>query len=281
MTLDQIITAVVYLIAVFIIFYIGKFTFDKLHPKFKLKEELVEKDNLALALAVTGYYLGLIFVIGGTLIGPSSGLIEDLSDIFFYGVIGIVLLNVSNVINDKIILYKFNNDKEIIDDQNSGTGIIMAANYFANGLIIFGALSGEGGDIVTALAFWICGQVALVIAAFIYNLITPFDVHEHIEKNNVAVGVAMAGLILALGNIISIAISGDFVSWQENFFRFVGFVIVGFILLPVMRLITDKILLPGRKLTDELVNQDKANIGAGILEAFSYVAASIVLGWVL
>ena len=91
----------------------------------------------------------------------------------------------------------------------------------------------------------------------------------------------MAGLILAIGNIISIAISGDFVSWQENLFRFVGFVIVGLILLPVMRLITDKILLPGRKLTDELVNQDKPNIGAGILEAFSYVAASIVLGWVL
>jgi uncharacterized membrane protein YjfL (UPF0719 family) len=281
MTLDQIITAVVYLIAVFIIFYFGKFIFDKLHPKFKLKEELVEKDNLALALAVTGYYLGLIFVIGGTLIGPSSGLIADLSDIFFYGIIGIILLNLSNVLNDKIILYKFNNDKEIVDDQNSGTGIIIAANYFANGLILFGAISGEGGDIVTAVVFWICGQVALIIAAFLYNLITPFDVHEHIEKDNVAVGVAMAGLILALGNIISTAISGDFISWQENLSRFIGFVIVGLILLPVMRLISDKILLPGRKLTNELVNQEKPNIGAGILEAFSYVAASIVLGWVL
>lgn len=281
MTLDQIVSSLVYLIAVFIIFFLGKFIFDKMHPRFRLKEELVEKDNLALALAVIGYYLGLVFVIGGTLIGPSSGLFEDLIDIFVYGIIGIILLNISNVLNDKILLYKFNNDKEIIDDQNSGTGIIMAANYFANGLILYGAISGDGGDIVTALVFWLCGQIALIVAAFLYNVITPFDVHEQIEKDNVAVGVAMAGILLALGNIISIAISGDFISWQENFSRFLGFVVVGLILLPVMRFITDKILLPGRKLTDELVNQEKPNIGAGALEAFSYVAASIILGWVL
>lgn len=281
MTLDQIISALVYVIAVFIIFFIGKFAFDKLHPKFRLKEELVEKDNLALALTVTGYYLGLIFVIGGTLVGPSSGLLIDLLDIAFYGILGIILLNISNVLNDKILLYKFNNDKEIIDDQNSGAGIIMAANYFANGLILYGALSGEGGDIVTALIFWFCGQIALILSAYLYNLITPFDVHEQIEKDNVAVGVAMAGTLLALGNIISLATFGDFISWQENLSRFLGFVVVGLVLLPVMRVVTDKILLPGKKLTDELVNQEKPNIGAGVLEAFSYIAASIILGWVL
>jgi uncharacterized membrane protein YjfL (UPF0719 family) len=281
MTLDQIVSGLVYLIAVFVIFFLGKFIFDKINPKFKLKEELVEKDNLALALAVTGYYLGLIFVIGATLLGPSSGLFEDLVDIVVYGIMGIVLLNISNILNDKIILYKFNNVKEIIEDQNCGTGIIMAANYFANGLILYGALSGQGGDIVTALVFWLCGQFVLIIAAFIYNLITPFDVHEHIEKDNVAVGVAVAGIMIALGNIISTAVAGDFISWQINLYQFISFVVVGIILLPVMRFVTDKILLPGRSLTDELINQEKPNIGAGIIEAFSYIAASIILGWVL
>jgi uncharacterized membrane protein YjfL (UPF0719 family) len=281
MTLDQIVSALFYIITVFIIFYFGKIVFDKIQPRFKLKEELVEKDNLALALAVTGYYLGLVFVIGGTLVGPSSGLMTDIIDILFYGIIAIILLNVSNILNDKIILYKFNNVKEIIDDQNAGTGIIVAANYLANGLILYGAVSGEGGDLITLLVFWLLGQVALIAASFLYNLITPFDVHEQIEKDNIAVGVAMSGIIIALGNIISTAIYGDFYSWQFNLTRFLGFVIFGLLLLPVMRFISDKILLPGRKLTDELVNQDKPNIGAGIIEAFSYIAASIILGWVL
>ena len=91
MSLDQVISAFVYLIAVFIIFVIGKFIYDKLHPKFKLKEELVEKDNLALALAVIGYYLGLVFVIGGTLVGESGCLVEEIIDIFFYGIVAIIL----------------------------------------------------------------------------------------------------------------------------------------------------------------------------------------------
>jgi len=281
MTLDQIVSALVYLIAVFVVFFIGKFIFDKIQPRFKLKEELVEKDNLALALAVSGYYLGLVFVIGGTLIGPSAGITEDIFDIFFYGIIAVILLNISNILNDKIVLYKFNNVKEIIDDQNSGTGIIVAANYIANGLILYGAISGEGGSIYTALIFWALGQVALIIALFIYNLITPFDVHEHIEKDNVAVGVAVAGMIIAVGNIISLSVSGDFISWQNNLVNFAGFLIAGLILMPIMRTLTDKILLPGRKLTDELINQEKPNIGAGVIEAFSYIAASIILGWVL
>jgi uncharacterized membrane protein YjfL (UPF0719 family) len=281
MTIYQIFSTVVYLIAIIIIFLIGKLIYDRLHPRFKLKEQLIEKDNFAVALAVTGYYLGLIFVIGGSIVGPSAGLIEDLIDIFFFGLVAIILLNIANTINDKLILYKFDNVKEIIDDQNAGTGVIVAAIYIANGLILYGAFSGEGGDLVTAVVFWLFSQAALVVIIFIYNLITPFDIHEHIEKDNVAVGVAVAGLIIGLGMIISTAVSGDFISWTYNFYQFGSYLLVSIILLPILRLIGDKILLPGRKLTDELVNQEKPNVGAGLIEGFVYVAAAFIIGWAL
>jgi uncharacterized membrane protein YjfL (UPF0719 family) len=281
MTLDQIVSAIVYLIAVFIIFFVGKFVFDITNPKFRLKEELVERDNFALSLAITGYYLGLIFVIGGILVGPSAGLIDDLFDIFFYGVFAILFLSISNFLNDKLILYKFNNVKEIIDDQNAGTGAIVAGNYIANGLILFGAFSGEGGDLITAVVFWLLGQIGLILVGLIYNLITPYNIHEHIEKDNVAVGVAFGGMLVAIGNVIRIGIEGDFISWEQNLVQFAGFLVVAVILMPVIRLATDKILLPGQNLTDELVNQEKPNVGAGVIEAFSYVAASFILGWII
>ena len=281
MSLDQVVHGLFYLVAIFIIFFIGKIVYDKLNPRFKLKEELVDKDNFAVALTIIGYYLGLVFVIGGTLIGPSSGLVEDIIDIFYYGILAIILLNIAGILVDKIILYKFDAVKEIIDDQNAGTGVVEAANYIANGLILYGAISGEGGDLVTAIIFWLLGQVVLVITCVFYNLITPFDVHEHIEKDNVAVGVAFAGMLIALGNIIRIGLEGDFISWYQNLSEFIGFVIFGIILLPLLRIATDKILLPGRKLTDELVNQEKPNIGAGAIEAFTYIAASFIIGWIV
>ncbi len=279
--IDQIITGIIYLVSVFILLFIGKWVYNRLNPRFNLKEELVKKDNFALALAVAGYMLGLILAIGGILEGPSAGWIEDLYDIFFFGIISIALLNISIVLNDKIMLYKFDNMKEIIDDKNEGTGIVEAANHIAVGLIIFGAVSGEGGDLVTLIIFWITGQAVLILAGFIYNLFTSFDIHEHIEKDNVAVGVAFAGYMIATGNIIRIALSGNFISWQENFTTFAVFVIFGLIMLPIIRLITDKILLPGEKLTDELINQEKPNIGAAAIEACAYIGASFLIGWVI
>ena len=56
-------------------------------------------------------------------------------------------------------------------------------------------------------------------------------------------------------------------------------VLAGIILLPVLRIVTDKILLPKRKLTDELVNQEKPNNGVAFIEAFSYIAGSILFTW--
>ncbi|MFQ5707509.1 MAG: DUF350 domain-containing protein [bacterium] len=281
MTVDQVVTALVYLVAVFVLFFFGKFVYDKINRRFVLQEELLQKDNFALAVAVVGYYLGLVLAIGGVLIGPSAGWVEDIIDIFLYGILSIILLNLSAFINDKVILYKFDNVKEIIEDRNVGTGIIEAANHVAVGLIIFGAISGEGGDLITAGTFWILGQLVLIIASFLYNFITPFDVNDEIEKDNVAVGVAFAGMIVAIGNVIRIGASGDFVSWQENLTQFGGFILFGLIMLPVLRVVTDKVLLPGERLTKELVNQEVPNVGAGAIEAFSYIAASFLIGWVL
>jgi uncharacterized membrane protein YjfL (UPF0719 family) len=281
MSVDQVVSALVYLVAVFFIFFVGKWVYDRLHPKFVLRDELVERDNFALALAMVGYYLGLILAIGGILFGPSVSLVDDLLDILFYGIMAVILLNLSAFINDKLILYKFNNEKEIIQDRNAGTGSVAAGNHIAIGLIISGAISGEGGDLMTAGAFWILGQVVLVLAGLIYNWITPFDIHKQIEQDNVAVGVAFGGMLIAVGNIIRIGLSGDFISWRENLIQFTGFVVLGLVLLPVIRIVTDKVLLPGERLADEIASQEEPNVGAAAIEAFSYLAASFLIGWVL
>jgi uncharacterized membrane protein YjfL (UPF0719 family) len=278
MTFDQLLSGVAYLIAVVILFFIGKFIFDRWRPGFDLNRELFGRDNLALALSVTGYYGGLVAVIGGALVGPSEGLWLDLFDLFFFGIIGILLLNISGWINDKLILRTFDNEKEIIDDQNAGTGIIEGANFVAVGLITAGAVSGQG-DLITAAVFWLLGQATLVAASYLYDWLTPFDLHEEVMRDNVAVGVAFAGVLIGLGNIIRIGIAGDFVSWQINLYEYVWFVGAGLILLPFVRWITDRVLVPGVRLTDELVHQQNPNIGAGALEGFAYVAASFLMGW--
>jgi uncharacterized membrane protein YjfL (UPF0719 family) len=260
-------------------FLIGKVVNDLLNRGYKLNVELVEKDNAALALAVAGYYLGLVLAIGGTLVGPHTSIIEDLMDILVYGLLSIVLLNASWYICDKLILYKFKVHDELIRDHNQGTGAVAAAVNIASGLIIFGSVQGEGGNIWTVIAFWAIGQVILILAGLVYNLITPYDIHEEIEKDNVAAGVSVAGALVSIGVIIGLAAEGDFESWSANLPAYLGYAVIGLILLPLVRFLTDKVLLPTVKLTDEIARQEKPNVGAAYIEAFSYIAAAFIIYW--
>lgn len=280
MLLDQLLTGLVYLAATFALFVVGKAVYRLVHRRFSLRHELFERDNFAMALTMTGYYLGLVFALTGVLLGPSAGLLNDLIDLLIYGLLAVVLLNVSIVINDRVILRSFSNEKEIITDQNAGTGVIEGANSVAMGLIIAGALSGQG-SLVTALAFWLIGQLALIAVGLLYERLLPYDLHAEIERDNVAVGVAFAGLLIGLGNLVRVGIAGDFVSWTVSLGTALLYIVVGLVLFPLIRWLTDWLLVPGATLEQELVQQDKPNVGAGLIEAFAYVAASLLIGGTL
>ena len=278
--LDQMLRGFTYLAVVLVLLVIGKLVYDGLHRRFVLRTELVEKDNLAVALAVAGYYLGLVIVLGGVVSGPASfNLFDDVIGLVIFGVLGIVLLNLSAWINDKVVFSKFDNEKEIVEDRNAGMGAVEGGNYVAVGLITAGAMSGEGG-LLPGLVFWVLGLFALIVAGLLYDKITSYDLHEQIEKDNVAVGVAFAGVLVGFGNIIRLAGDGDFVSWNESLTEFGYYTVVGLILLPLIRIFADKVLLPGASLSDELVG-DPPNLGAGVIESITYLAASMLIGLTL
>lgn len=279
MDFDNLLSAIIYLACCYFLFWIGKLAYACVHRDINVNEELVKKDNCAFALSLIGYYMGLIFAIGGAVAGESNGLLTDLIDIFIYGPIAIVLMNISTFINDKLILYKFNNKKEIIEDQNAGTGVVELAIYLSTGMIIYGSVAGEGGGIPGLLVFWVIGQASFVIIGHAYNLIIPYCIHEHIEKDNVAAGVGFAGAIVGIANIIRHAISADINNWMESLLIYAGYLILGIALLPIIRFYTEKVLLPGAKLTDEIVNQAKPNLGAAFIEAFAYIGSSFMITW--
>ncbi len=279
MLLDNLITGAVILVAFFVIFFIGKLVNDLLHREYKLKEELVEKDNAAIALTVTGHYMGLVLAIGGSIVGPHVDIISDLLDLAIYGILGIILLNISWFICDKIMLRHFKVSDELIRDRNQGTGAVIAGMNIASGFIIFGAIQGEGGSIYTAMVYWALGQLVLVLGGLIFNWITPYDIHVEIEKDNVAVGVGFGGALTAIGATIGLSAKYDFYSWQESLTEFLIYAVIGLVLLPVVRFLTDKILIPSVKLTDEIANQEEPNVGAAYIECFAYISSAFIIHW--
>lgn len=274
-----------YILAGLIIFIIGKILFKVTHPSTNIKNELVEKDNFAFIISYVGYFIGLLISIGGSIIGESYGFWIDIEHIFIYGIIAIVLLQISTLIANKLILPKFDLKKEIITDQNEGTGVIEATIYIVNGLILYGALIGESATLLegisTFIAYWAIGNVMLIITSKIYTLWVNYNIHDEIEKDNVAAGIAFAGALLAIGIIIMNSLIAPFEDWTTTVTDVSVQMVLATILLPVMRFFADKILLPGQKLTDEIVHQEKPNLGAGLVEAFAYAGSAILISWCL
>lgn len=272
-----------YILAGLIIFILGKILFKLTHPKTNINQELVEKDNFAFIISYVGYFIGLLITVGGCIVGESYGFWIDIQDIFIYGILSILLLQVSTFIANKLILPKFDLKKEIITDQNEGTGIISAIIYIVNGLILYGALIGESNSllegITTFVIYWAIGNVMLIITSKIYTRWLNYNIHSEIEKDNVAAGIAFAGALLAVGIIIMNALIDPFTDWTTTLINVSVQMIVASLLLPMMRFFADTILLPGQKLTDEIVNQTKPNMGAGLVEAFAYAGSAVLITW--
>lgn len=284
--MDNVLISVIRWIGVIIGFFIGsilllsigRVVFNLIYSCCNVREELVDKDNPAMAIVLGGYVLGIAIAIGGSLVGPSLTIKLAFYDLLIYGPLAMVLMICSHLISDRIILRSFDVSKEIIEDRNCGTAIIVAANHVSMGLIVYGAVAGEG-TIFTAFIFWFLGQMALVAATWFYCRILPFDVHREIEKDNVPVGIAFAGVIVATGNIVRFAIQGNFVSWGRDLLFFAVVMGLGALLLPLSRLLVERVMLSGRKLMDELVRQDNPNMGAAVIEAMIYIALSFLIGW--
>lgn len=252
------------------------------HP---IDREVVEKGNLAEALRLAGYLLGVILVFLGAVYQPFALTIGDgglgfnrefgidLLRVSLYSLAGVVALNLVRLLLDKAVLYQFKVEQEIIEEQNVGTGAVGFGMNVAAGLLIAGAISG-GGEWYTALAFFALGLVVLVLFALFYELTTSFNIHDEIEKNNPAVGVAFGGNLIAIGLVNLKALFGDFVGWQEGITDFAVFAVIGFILLYALRLLVDLILLPHTKVAAQLT---AGNVGVALVESGVVISSALIL----
>ncbi len=268
-----------------VILVLAKFSRD-LVTRYRLDQEVVEKSNLAVAVGLSGYFLGVVLVFLGAVYQPFSPLVgdalgfnrvfaEDVLRVFLYSLAGIVALNLASFVMDRLVLYKFSVRKEMVEDQNVGTGAVEFGMNVAIGLIIAGAISGEGGGPETSLAFVGMGLVVLIVFALFYELTTPFSIHEEIEKDNAAVGIALGGNLIAMGIVVLKAVFGDFPGWGEGIAEFLTFAVLGFVLLYVLRLLIDKLLLPTIKISNELA--EGRNVGVAFVEGSVVIGSSLIL----
>ncbi len=244
---------------------LGKFTVDLMTP-YKIDKELVHVDNPALGLTLAGYYAGVVIIFLGAVVGDDTKELDSLTAALIeagidlaYAVFGILALNLCRKVVDLAILYKFSTVKEIITDHNVGTGAVEAGAMVATSLMIAGAINGQGSFLST-LVFFLLGLGLLILFSHFHALLTPYDDHEEIEKDNVAAGAYLGFSMIALGIIVFKATVGDFVSWGYNLSWFAGYAVLGFLGLAVLQKMILVVFLPGADIEEEISRDRNLNV---------------------
>ena len=268
----------VYLLEAFVLLVIAKWAYTSLYRRVHLKEELFDKGNAALAVSTAGYLFGVVIALGGVLAGPSAGWQADLTATALYGLMTIVMMLVASWLCEKVLLPRFDNTKEVVEDQNLGTAFVEAGVHIGNGLILLAIQQGAGPWWV-GVVFWALAQAVLLILGLLYEMATPHNVHDELERDNAAVGLAFGGVLVGMGNIVSISVGGDFTGWAESLKLFAADVLFGLVALYLIKKLTDLLLAPGVSLAGEQT-AETPRIGAGLLEAFGYVGGSMLIVWV-
>jgi uncharacterized membrane protein YjfL (UPF0719 family) len=274
--------SIFYLVAILAVFYVGKKVNDLLTP-YDLNAELTEKDNKAIALSFGGYLFALAIILWSVLASDSiveesdsvwKDLGTDILDTLIWGAVGIVFLQIARFMNDKILLHKFSNVKELVEDQNVGTGAVQCGAYIGSALMVSAALSGDdgysfAGELFLTTVYFFAGQIAFIVFGFVYQLATQFDLHAEIEKDNAAAGVSFGMTLVAVGIILSsYLIDFDSLPGLGLWFIVTTFLLIGF------RFIVDKVILPGSRLDDEIsVDQ---NWGAAVIEGGCAVGLALL-----
>lgn len=275
--------------------------------RFDVEHELTEADNPAIGTALFGYLGGLSIVIIALMASEGAppddpvGLAWDLGELAIYGFIAIALLKLSGLINDRFILHRFENKKELVTDRNVGAGAVLCGSYLASGLVLAGALGGRvdldllpeeltrmsliGHELLVSLIYFGIGQIALVVFGLIYQIAQGTNVHDAIAQDyekdgvqhggNAAAGIAFGGSLTALGLVMWGGARHDFEGWTDSLTTLGVAIGLGWVLLPVWRVFADKVMLSGADLHKEIYVD--RNVNAALLETVCMLALAGVI----
>ena len=273
--------SLIFALVAFFLLWLAKYINHLASPRYHLNEQLTGEDNKALSVSFVGYMLGIGIILLGVLEDESKAnwfvnpLIDDLVSMFFWSLIGIVCLNLARIINDKFILRQFDNVKEIIEDKNVGTGVVQFGSYVGSALILRSIITSEGSfsfawDVLDTFIYFFITQAFFVLFGLFYQRLTKYDLHDEIEKDNVAAGVAYGLTLLAIGVILSHSVSET-----HSLAAFAIWFINGVVLIILMRFLVDKLILPNCELDDEIAKDQ--NWGVALLEGGLALITALIM----
>lgn len=254
------------------------------------KDELDKKDNFAFGIAIAGGALALLLIMSGAISGDAqASLAKEAVNVLMYAALGIILLKVGFVVQDKLIIRGFSIAEEI-KSGNIAAAIVMAINLIAVGLVVRTSITwveGEGiSGLLPVLVVFVAMQVVLAavtaMRVFIYSKRNQGKAwHKAIQEKNIALALRFGGQLLATA--IAISSVGFLVNYAginlfEMLYSWMGLGIAIMIGVWILYRLTFPLVLTKVNIVEEVDQQQ--NVGVAAIEAALFVGiASLFVGF--
>jgi uncharacterized membrane protein YjfL (UPF0719 family) len=96
-------------------------------------------------------------------------------------------------------------------------------------MIASASFGGGEGSWLSAIVFFVVGQIALIGGFWAQELLLPGSFVDEVKRGREGAGVAVAGVLIALGVILRASVAGPFLGWAASF-RALGLYAAGGIL---------------------------------------------------
>lgn len=239
----------------------------------------IKDGNLALAFRRFGLFLAIGLGMAGIYTHPQPDLWQGVIENSIYALVLVGMMHVALIVNDAIVLPGVANSAEVRGG-NTAVAVAEVGSLLATGVIANAVMSGEDGDIVTALVFFGLGQVVLALAVRVYQLIrSKSAIVAEVERDNLAAGILLGAKLWAYGLIIATAVGGDFLGWQQGLIAFALTAVLGFIFLLIVDWVVDLVIVRWDNFGGMIRSNAVASalVMAGSKVGLAYIASMLLL----
>ncbi len=262
---------VVFLVMAFAYMWVAKLINDRMDG-FNVDHAIVEDSNFAVSLRRAGFYLAIALGMYGAITGPSAGFLTDVWVLAIDGACVVLFLIVARVLNDAFIVHGLDNTKAVREG-NVAVGVVEFFGYLATGLLAKAAFEDSTGGPLSVAVFFGFGQLVLIITARVYEWTHPWNGIQNVREGNLASGLMLGGILLAVSIAMHDAIHGGIASWERDIFVFALRAGVAIFLMVVVASKTiDRLFLPKTTVQIEIV-RDKNVAAITVVVALRIAAA--------
>jgi uncharacterized membrane protein YjfL (UPF0719 family) len=248
-------------------------------------EELSSRDNYAFGIAMAGGTISLALMLTGAVSGTAGDTyIAELISVGSYGVLGMILIKVGRLAQDKLVLRGIPIQQEI-KNGNVAAGIVDAASTVAIGLVLRAVMLWVESDTLSGLLVVLA---AFVITLVVLGLVTTYrqlvyarrhggqSLQSAYQGGNVALAIRYFGHIL--GVALALTAASGVVAYQADNLplalgTWFGVTLIFSSLVSLLSVIARRVILFGVDVVEEVDRQ--GNIGVATIEAAIYISVGL------